>query len=191
MKRILIYVLAACLIGGLFLNDQLVFTQELPEPADPAVAEDLRVRYAEACLQLARVEYERALELLRKVPGSRNTTRIDWLKGNVKVAEEQLKIARDFEHGSTMPLQAAHAEATAKSAEQDFQRVKQVSERSPGTIPKLQLDSLRLKAEVARLRAKMWRDPTYVPSLLDQMQWQIDRLTEALIEVDQRVRVIE
>lgn len=191
MKRTLIYSLFVCLITGSLVSGALLFGQEPPQPATAAPAEDLRVRYAKACLQLAQVELQRAEELQSKVPGAGKTTRIDWLKGNVQVAEKHLEIAREYEHGSTMPLQAAYADAAAKAAEKDFQSAKSVRERHPEAIPELKLESLRLKAEVARLRAELWRDPANLPSLLDQMQWQIDRLTEALIEVDQRVRVIE
>ena len=33
----------------------------------------------------------------------------------------------------------------------------------------------------------MWKDPDYLPSLVDQMQWQIDRLTEQVIELRNRL----
>ena len=46
---------------------------------------------------------------------------------------------------------------------------------------------LRAKADIATLRLEMWRSDKYVHSLIDQMQWQIDRLTEQIIDLNHRV----
>ena len=40
----------------------------------------------------------------------------------------------------------------------------------------MQLERWRLKAEVARLRADTWREYSYGPVLVEQLQWQIDRM---------------
>ncbi|MEZ6072891.1 MAG: hypothetical protein R3C10_22165 [Pirellulales bacterium] len=48
-----------------------------------------------------------------------------------------------------------------------------------------------LKAEVAQLRAEMWREHSYEPLLVEQLQWQIDRLAEEVVELNHRVQELE
>ena len=40
---------------------------------------------------------------------------------------------------------------------------------------------------MAQIRVELWKDPAYLPSLMDRMQWQIDRLTEEVVELRERV----
>lgn len=190
MKQLAICSVAVCLtiglLASLYLDRQGVSTVMAADAPD-----SIGVRYADACLRLAKLELTRALELNERVPRAKSATRIDWLKANVAAAEEQVRIAREYQQGSTMPLQAAYADATAMSATAEFQAAKQFAESNPGVMSELQLDKLQLQAEIAGLRAEMWRDSSNLPSLVDQMQWQIDRLTEEVIELDQRVRALE
>jgi hypothetical protein len=39
------------------------------------------------------------------------------------------------------------------------------------------------KAEIARLRLALWEDPANVPSIIDEMQMQIDQLTDHVVDL--------
>ncbi len=113
--------------------------------------------------------------------------RIEWLQANLEFARKQLEVAQQYEHGATLPLQLVYAEKTAALAERELEEAVFLNKNSPSRISQLNVKRLRAKAEIAALRLKMWRSDKYVHSLIDQMQWQIDRLTEQIIDLNHRV----
>ena len=124
----------------------------------------------------------------RRAPDNVSELEHKRLKANIQVAQNQLEITKQFRHGSAYPNQLVAAQATADLAQQDYQSSLKANERLPGTICKTRINRLKIKAELANIRVELWRDPgAYMPSMMHEMQWQIDRLTEQVIELSQRL----
>lgn len=159
-------------------------SQKAAESADSGIA----VRYAQASLELAKIELERFLEADKHVSRVIPAIVVERARMNVKVAEAQLEQALHPSPGGAMNVQVRYAEERAKFSEIDYDKAKEARRQNPKSMREVEVERLRLVAETARLRLAMWRDPVYLPSLLDQMQWQLDRLSEEIIELNKRIR---
>jgi hypothetical protein len=149
---------------------------------------DLLIRAADARLRLAQADLEIALDSNRRAPGHVSGLELKRLEANIEVAQKQLGVTKQFSHGSAYPNQLFAAQATADLAQQDHRSALRVNKRRPGTIPKTVVNRLKIKAELANIRLELWKDPeAYMPSMMHEMQWQIDRLTEQVIELSQRL----
>ena len=149
--------------------------------------EPVSVRYARASLELARIELQKHLEQEKKAPRIIPAIVIERTRMNVKVAETQLEQALQPATGGTIHVQVRYAEERAKIAELEYEQAKKARLHNPNAVLELEVERLGLVAETARLRLAMWRDPVYLPSLLDQMQWQLDRLSEEIIDLNKRL----
>jgi hypothetical protein len=174
------------LLALIFIGHGKSQTQDQVLP-DQTVQIDLNVSYAQACVRLAEAELQMSQEMNVMAANTVPKMRIDWLQANLEFARKQLEVAQEYQHGATMPLQRVHAEKTAALAERELAEAIFVHNNSPGRISELNVKRLRAKADIAELRLRMWRSDKYVHSLIDQMQWQIDRLTEQIIELNHRV----
>lgn len=192
MNRSIVGIVVLTLVGiALFCRTNMATAQRADPPASAAAATDLQVRFADARLRLARVELEIALEMNRKVGGTASKRELQRLEGNVDVARKQLVVAREFTHGSALPTQLTAADSAAKRADRHLQSVLEIHKRNPQAMSKIMIRRASIKAEMAKFRVELWQDPAYLPSLMDEMQWQIDRLTEQVIELTQRIDAIE
>ncbi|MCA9102168.1 MAG: hypothetical protein KDA63_13485, partial [Planctomycetales bacterium] len=88
-------------------------------------------------------------------------------------------------------MQAAFADEMAKYAQREYEASLQNGVPEASVLADLKLERQRLKAEVAQLRAEMWREHSYEPLLVEQLQWQIDRLAEEVVELNHRVQELE
>ncbi|MGE5192218.1 MAG: hypothetical protein ACM3U2_06905 [Deltaproteobacteria bacterium] len=168
-----------CAIGAIAVAAQ----QRRGDAEGQAVA----VRYAQASLELAKIERKKLVEQNKKVPHVVPAIILERAKMNVKVAEAQLEQALGPSAAGTANVHIRYAEERVKVAELEFEKAKDGRRRNPDAILELEVERLGLVAETARLRLAMWRDPVYLPSLLDQMQWQLDRHSEEIIELNKRV----
>jgi len=188
MNRSIVGMVVLTLGGiGVYWPTNMADAQRPDPPASAAAATDLQVRFADARHRLARVEVEIALELNRKVGGTVSKREFRRLEANVDVASKQLVIAKEFTHGSAPSTQLTAADTAAKLADQDLQSASAAHKRNPQTISKIMVRRASIKLEMAKIRVELWQDPAYLPSLMDEMQWQIDRLTEQVIELTQRL----
>ncbi len=149
--------------------------------------EPVAVRYARASLELAKIELKKLEEQNKKVPRVVPAIIVERAKMNVKVAEAQVEQAIGPSAGGTANVHIRYAEERVKVAELEFEKAKEARRRNPDAVIELEVERLRLVAETARLRLAMWRDPVYLPSLLDQMQWELDRVSEEVVELNKRV----
>jgi outer membrane receptor for ferrienterochelin and colicin len=63
----------------------------------------------------------------------------------------------------------------------------QVNQRAPGTISLVSLERLRAKADLADIRLALCRSPDFELSLLAEMQWSIDQLTDEVIDLRHQI----
>lgn len=151
-------------------------------------AEDvIPVRYAQACLELAKIELKKLVEHEKKVPRGVPAIILERARMNVKVAEAQLNQALVPSAGGMVNVHIRYAEERAKVAELEFEKAKEARQHNSDALIELEVERLGLVAETSRLRLAMWRNPVYLPSLLDQMQWQLDRLSDEIIQLNKRV----
>ena len=158
---------------GMSLMGLLPVTDGLPEltDADDKTAENVRAAYAQALLDLAQYELQRATERSKSVAGSVPAVTLERLKLNVEIAEQLQKLSKQKERSQLVDAQLRHARARANLAESRLQVAKLSKQRQPESVGESELELLRLQARVANLRLEMWRHPENLTSLLETLQW--------------------
>ena len=156
-------------------------TSEDPTPA-------LTRQYAESYLKLAELQLHIRRDANRKLPNLFSTAEIERYEMNVKVAKEQLRLVIGY-RGDAIELHLNYAQGKASVAEADYQRALKAQDTlTPPIYGELQIKEFQLKAEVARLRLAVWSNPgTSVLSLLDHVHWQIERVSEEVLDLQKRV----
>jgi multidrug resistance efflux pump len=149
-------------------------------PADPTEAPNIDVRLAEAKLKLAEADLRSATEWNRRLRGTIPKSTVEWLQQNVKLAKEQVDIARQ----GKQPWHALHVrqmEATLRTAQSRLERAEAMNRAAPSSASNLDLERFRLKVEVARLNLTKAQDPANIKSPEAHLQLQVDQLRD---EVD-------
>lgn len=151
-------------------------------PADPSAA--LHVRYAEARLKLARLDLERARAADEQF-GVRvvSETDIRRLEARIRVLERQVDVNKKLPHGNGLEAQIARARAAAEVAAEDLLAARELHSRVPAAMGDIDLRRYETRAEIARLRVALLEDPDNVPSMIDQMQLQLDQLTDHVVDL--------
>ena len=173
----------------------VLWTLVLPGVTDEQIPEDsgavLTRRYAEAYLKLAEVQLELQLNATRTSPEAFSEREIDRSRMNVAVAREQLRLVSTPKRDA-IQLHLKHAQEQASVADGDYQRALKAQASFVGTYSDLTMKEFQLKAEVAQLRLAIWSNPgTNVLSLLDHMHWQLERVSEEVLDLQKRVDKLE
>lgn len=155
--------------------------------AAEAAIDELSVRYALVRLRLAELDLERALEANRAVPHAIGDREIQRLHNHVVVMRRQAEIARARPRTSARQATVAAVEAARESAHADLAAAAQVNQRAPGTISRVNMERLRAKAELADIRLSLCRSPDFELSLLAELQWSIDQLTDDVIDLRHQI----
>jgi hypothetical protein len=187
MPRNIFFGACGLVVLALLLNGQGQSQIEDQVPSAEVSQIQLHVSHAQACVRLAEAELQISQEMNLMATDTVPQIRIDWLQANLDFARKQLEVAQQYEYGAAVPLQLVYAEKSVALAERELEEAVFVNKGMPSRISQLNVERLRAKAEIAALRLKMWRSDRYVHSLIDQMQWQIDRLTEQIIDLNHRV----
>jgi len=155
--------------------------------AAEAATDELSVRYALVRLQLAELDLERALEANRAVPHAIGDREIQRLHNHVIVMRRQAEIARARPRTSARQATIAAVEAARESAHADLAAAVQVNQRAPGTISRVNMERLRAKADLADIRLALCRSPEFELSLLAELQWSIDQLTDEVVDLRHQI----
>lgn len=152
--------------------------------------EPLGVRYAELFLKQSQLDLERALELNRRTPGSFQSSILQSLQQTVNIAEAWVAEAKAEAESPNYNAAVPTAIALQKIAQDDLARVEAVNRRAPHTVNPIDLQRARLAVELAEVRLEYAKslDPN---SKLDVMNWQVDQLREAVVELYTRVVRLE
>lgn len=159
-------------------------------PAQAAAAdlpEDLQIRYAMARLRLAELDLERAVRANHEAKGAIGERELDRLRSHIRVMEQRLAIARAQPRTAARQAILAAAEAARDNAQGDLEAAERSNGRTPGSVSELNLERLRAKVDLAEIRLELCRNPEYELSLLDEMQWNIDQLTDEVIDLRHQV----
>lgn len=161
--------------------------QDPPKNNEEQSAEELRIRHAEARLELAKVQLKMLQQNNKESPGAISQAEIERAEMNIAVAREQLKLAKTPSADATQ-LHLKRAEQQAKFAKDQYENAQKAKASFAESFSDLKLEEYRLKAEVAQLRLEMWKHPqTNMLSLLDHMHWQLERVSEELVALQKRV----
>lgn len=152
--------------------------------------ENVRQRHAAACLELAELQLKKRLEANQRMPGLFPDKELHRYQVNVEVAKRHFAAVQLAEDAVDVHLQ--HASEQAKLAESDLSQALATNQAEPGTYSDYEISELRLKAEIANLRLIIWSHPkTNVLSVVDHLHWQLERVSEELIELQRRVDRLE
>lgn len=160
-------------------------TASTPTPADPT--RDLVVRFARARLRLAELDLERALDINARAPAAIGGRQIDRLEHRVESLRRQVEVARDQPRTAARQVTVAAAEAARDVANVDLERARAANRRMPGAVSEVNLKRLEAALDLADVRVQMCRNPDYDLSLLAEMQWSIERLTEEVVDLRHRL----
>lgn len=158
-----------------------------PPAAAAKTPADLQVRYALARLRLAELDLERALASNRETAGSIGERELERLRNHIKMMEKRLEIARDQPRTASRQAMVAAAEAACVNARSDLDAALRAKGRQDRSVSDLTIQRLRAKLELAEIRLELCRTPEYELSLLDEMQWNIDQLTDQVIDLRHQV----
>jgi hypothetical protein len=135
----------------------------------------VEVRYARAQLELAEANLRRIDESNKRVARAVPASVVAEYRYDVDVAKARLEQATGGKAGNEFRVWLRRAEAERKSAETSWQSASAANQRVPGTIGALDIERLRLRAEVARLQLERGR--TLVDAGREaQLAWQVDLL---------------
>ena len=164
------------------------FHPQLARGDDPAGSrsahDELHAKYADARLKLAELDLEKAT-LLESRGSGRIVSDQDWrrLRSRVAVLQEIAEATREHPHGTGIDGQRARARAAVKVADADLEQARNLHDVKPTAFTALAVQRHEAKAEIARLRLALWDDPENVPSIIDEMQMQIDQLTDHVVDL--------
>jgi len=151
------------------------------QPAGAPSASELNIRYSEIYLELAKVQLQRSLDTNKQVPGTFTNVAIEALRQVVFVAEKQLDM---FKKSNGQPVNTflVSAEANARACSVSYNRAKAVNQSNPGTIPAVEIERLRLTADLANINLEKAKTIGNESSQ-EYMQWQIDQLREEFFQL--------
>ena len=182
MKTLLCKTTVFSLVGGMLLV--------LVGATETGTSSSVQVQYHDILVQIAEVDLQIAAESNRKAPGSFPGQTIERLQTNVNVAR-QLHERATLGYGDMPEAHVLYAEARAQLSENNYRSAIKARELDPDSVPELKLEKIRLSAELARLRLEMWKHPESLTSLVDHMQWEIDQLSQEILQLHKRLERLE
>ena len=159
---------------------------ETPAEAEAKEA-DLRIRYALARLRLAELDLERALAANQQFKGAVGEREIARLRDHIRLLERQVEITREQPRTAARQATIAAAELALDTAVADLEAARRANQRVKGSVSGINIERLETRVELAEIRVELCRNPAYELSLLDEMQWNIDQLTDQMIDLRQQV----
>lgn len=167
----------------------IVLQVQQPRPATTkdtteVTRESLDVRYARAQLQLAETNLKRLEESNRRMPRAVPSSVVAEYQQDVQVAKARLEQALATRPADGFDVWLYRADAERKTAEMAWKNASAANERAAGTFQPLDLERLRLRAEVARLHWERGRTLVNAGRAA-QLQWQIELLENQLQRLEE------
>jgi hypothetical protein len=139
--------------------------------------------YAEARLKLAEAKLEKARQLNARFPGLVSATDLRGLTTRINVLREEVADTQGHEHGYGFVVQRRSAEAAVKLAEGELEELRAISARKAEAVTPMDIKIHEIALEVARLRAQIWQDKSFLSSPVDVLQMQLDQIGDQLQDV--------
>jgi len=184
---LMIGVLRMGLIGVMILWGGLAYAGE---PGAKGVGGNLDVQYAQVLLTLAEARLEQAQQQNASVPGVVRRAQLDSLLRDVAVAKRFGEQAQQHGKADWYTLLLAYAEAASSSAEADWNEVRRIEARYPGTFSQLDLKIRRLRADLTRLNAARGKQLASA-SMEDRQGWALQVLWVEIERLQNRTLQLE
>lgn len=173
-------------VGLLLVALQLAPADEPPAPEGVTKrSESLEVRYARAQLELAQANLKRAEAKNGRVANTVSANVVGQYRQDVEVARSQFDNAQQ---GKLRPFDAwLHAaESNWKSADTAWQSAVNANKRTPGTVDPLDVERLRLRAELYRIDLERGQALVDQPREA-QLEWHVSVLSDELERLKEAV----
>ncbi len=144
------------------------------------------LRHAETYLKLTVNAYRTAHDANVRFPGTFPASRIEELKGDVDVAKQMVKAARESDGEYSFQRYLRLAKAAAAAADTEFKQAELLNSKTSGVSPR-ELVRLRLRAELARINVEeglSLRDA----SSKKQNVWKLRLLYDDVLRLNEQVR---
>lgn len=163
----------------------LTLAQPPAAPPDPAAWRHSKLHggYAEARLKLAEAKLEKAKQLNALFPGQVSATDLRSLMTRIDVLRDEVADTQGHEHGYGFVAQRRSAEAAVKLAEAQLEESRAINDRKPGAVSPIELQIREHRLDIARLRAQIWQDKSFLSSPVDVLQMQLDQIGDQLQDV--------
>jgi hypothetical protein len=158
-----------------------------PNEPSPAAAGNLDVQIGETLVRLTRARLDLATRLNAQAPRTVPPDEIAILNEKLQAIDEQQRRGEVTDWFSTLIGIAEISSATAKA---DWQRSSMLQQQFPGTISELDVEILRLRAQLAELtlqRGKLAATQT----ANDRQNWAFLYLSVQMQALSDRVRLLE
>lgn len=113
---------------------------------------EIDARYADVYRKIAELNLQSALDANRRVPNTVSPAEIDRLRQIVRLAELQSKAADAGESTTDESMTVENDASQVRMTQEALRRTVAANNRAPGVVPRIELDRLRLLAELARLQ---------------------------------------
>ena len=149
---------------------------------------DLQLRYAESRQQLAELNLERANQANQLVPNAVGPREVARLTRHVDLTRRQAELARENPRTTVKQTNLAAAEIAVANVRDDLEAARKANERTAkdvklAAVTAVNMRRLEAMLEMAEIHLELLNRPNYVPSLIDEMQWHIDQLTNEVIDL--------
>lgn len=162
-----------------------------PTPAPTSNPEDrihhLQLRSTEARLRVAELDLERAIAANERFHDAVGDREIQRLRNHVAMLRRQVDIAREHPRTAARQVCIAAAEAACADARGDLEAAERATQRTPGSVSDINVERLRAKVELADIRLELCRNPDYELSLLAELEWNIEQLTDEVVDLRYKV----
>lgn len=158
-----------------------------PPAASPELPLDrvhgLQVRYTEARLRVAELTLQRAVAANVKFPDAIGERELQRLRNHVTMLRRQVEIARQHPRTAARQASIAAAEAALADVRGDLEAALRANARAAGSISDINIQRLRAKIDLAEIRLELCTNPDYELSLLAELEWNIEQLTDEVIDL--------
>jgi hypothetical protein len=153
---------------------------------------ELDSRYAQVYRKIAELNLQTALDANKRLPNTVAPAEVDRLRQIVRLAEVQSKAADGGDPTSDQSLTIENDESQVKMTQEALRRTIAANNRAPGVVPRIELERLRLLAELGRLQlakdkfaaeekkaaGEMRKRFTQLEKQVKQLQETVDRLAQ-------------
>jgi hypothetical protein len=170
-------------IGMVGLCGVLAYRAWSAEPkGGDAKEESFGTRYARLRLRMAEVALDKAKQMNQKVPGTLPADLMSQFSQDVSVAKVQLQNSTRADGGDLLLGWIARAEMTLNDAKMKLNSATRTEQRTPGTYEPIDIERLRLSAELAQLQLD--RGKSLIDASADaKLQWIVDMVDDELLRL--------
>jgi hypothetical protein len=157
--------------------------------ANKAAAESqdpVEVRFQRVMAQLAKIELQKAQESNKQVAGTIPANEVERLEHTYRLAQQRFEQAQKS-GGDPSADRLNEAEANAQIFEENLNKAITANRRAANSVPALEVERLRLIAEMGRLKLEREKETAGSNSGLGELQQEVKQLRKDLAALTARL----